>query len=122
MSRPPKAVRDYMAALGKKGGETKGKSKARSPEHYARLADMKRKKQNGLERLNSSGDIEVRCSECGARARYWEAMAESLCWKCSRPQAFYAPRCLSCDAINPNVDLQGALAQQSVPQTDPPHG
>ena len=44
MSRPPKAVRDYMAALGSKGGKTRGKAKARDPEHYKRLADMKRAK------------------------------------------------------------------------------
>lgn len=33
-----------MAALGSKGGQTKGKAKARDPEHYKRLADMKREK------------------------------------------------------------------------------
>lgn len=44
MSRPPKAVTAYMAALGSKGGKAKGKSKARDPEHYKRLADMKRAK------------------------------------------------------------------------------
>jgi hypothetical protein len=42
--KPPKAVRDYMASLGSKGGGAKGKSKARDPEHYKRLADMKRAK------------------------------------------------------------------------------
>lgn len=43
MSRPPKAVTDYMAKIGSKGGKAKGKSKARSKEHYERLAAMKRK-------------------------------------------------------------------------------
>jgi hypothetical protein len=33
-----------MAALGSKGGQTKGKTKARDPAHYKRLADMKRAK------------------------------------------------------------------------------
>jgi hypothetical protein len=37
------AVKAYMSALGKKGGKAKGKRKARDPEHYARLAEMKRK-------------------------------------------------------------------------------
>lgn len=32
MSRPPRAVSDYMATIGKKGGEKKGKTKARDPE------------------------------------------------------------------------------------------
>lgn len=45
MSRHPRAVSDYMAAIGAKGGKTKGKRKARSPEHYERLAAMKRKKK-----------------------------------------------------------------------------
>lgn len=41
LSRPPKAVREYMAKLGKKGGETKGKTKARDPEKM-RAAAKKR--------------------------------------------------------------------------------
>jgi hypothetical protein len=44
MSRPPKAVTDYMAKLGSKGGKAKGKAKSRDPEHYKKLADMKRAK------------------------------------------------------------------------------
>jgi hypothetical protein len=40
----PDAVRAYMGALGKKGGKASGARKARSPEHYKRLADMKRAK------------------------------------------------------------------------------
>jgi hypothetical protein len=40
----PKAVTDYMATLGSKGGKAKGTRKARDPEHYKRLADMKRAK------------------------------------------------------------------------------
>lgn len=39
--KAPKAVRDYLAAIGaeggKKGGKAKGKVKARSPEHYAKM-------------------------------------------------------------------------------------
>jgi excisionase family DNA binding protein len=38
----PKAVRDYMSGLGKKGGKTKGAPKRRSAAHYARLAKAKR--------------------------------------------------------------------------------
>lgn len=38
------SVKDYLAKIGSKGGKTKGPSKARSPEHYKRLAAMKRKK------------------------------------------------------------------------------
>ena len=37
-------MRKYLAAIGSKGGKTTGKSKARDPEHYKRLADMKRAK------------------------------------------------------------------------------
>ncbi len=49
MSRPPKAVSEYMAKLGKKGGETKGKTKARDPEKMraaakARWAKREKKK------------------------------------------------------------------------------
>lgn len=36
--KPPKSVSDYMATIGKKGGEAKGKRKARSPEHYKAAA------------------------------------------------------------------------------------
>jgi hypothetical protein len=39
-------LRKYLAAIGRKGGEkggkTKGAAKRRSPEHYERLAAMKR--------------------------------------------------------------------------------
>jgi hypothetical protein len=54
MSLPPKAVRDYMAAIGaeggKKGGKAKGKRKARSPEHYRKMVEArqaKRKERGG---------------------------------------------------------------------------
>src|ERR1700677_2934209 len=36
----------------------------------------------------------------------------SLCWRCSQPNGFFHSPC-KCGAINPNVDLQGALAQQA---------
>lgn len=42
--KPPKAVTAYMAKLGSKGGKATGKAKARDPEHYKLLADMKRAK------------------------------------------------------------------------------
>lgn len=43
--KPPKALSDYMAQIGKKGGEAKGKRKARSPEHYAKMVAARRKKK-----------------------------------------------------------------------------
>ena len=36
--RPPKAVRDFMAKIGKKGGEAKGARKKRSTAHYKAAA------------------------------------------------------------------------------------
>ena len=45
MSRPPKAVSDYMAEIGKKGGETKGAAKKRSTAHYKRAAAKRWAKQ-----------------------------------------------------------------------------
>lgn len=36
--KPPKAVSDYMASIGKKGGETKGAAKKRSTAHYKAAA------------------------------------------------------------------------------------
>lgn len=46
--KPPKAVSDYMAKIGakggKKGGAAKGKRKARSPEHYAKMAAARKAK------------------------------------------------------------------------------
>lgn len=41
-----------------------------------------------------------------------EQMPPGLCWKCSASQNFYAPTCANCGAVNPNVDLDGAIAQQ----------
>ena len=43
--KPPKAVSDYMAQIGRKGGEAKGPRKARSPEHYAKMVAARRKKK-----------------------------------------------------------------------------
>lgn len=40
-----KDVKAYLAKIGSKGGKAKGSVKARSPEHYKRLADMKRAKK-----------------------------------------------------------------------------
>lgn len=45
MSRPPKAISDYMAEIGKKGGEAKGARKKRSPEHYKAAAAKRWAKQ-----------------------------------------------------------------------------
>lgn len=36
-----KAAREYLAKIGKKGGETKGPTKARSPEHYKAAAEKR---------------------------------------------------------------------------------
>lgn len=44
-----------------------------------------------------------------------ELLTEGLCWSCSKPQGHYEARCPHCHAINPNMDLQGALAQQERP-------
>jgi hypothetical protein len=41
--KPPKAISDYMAELGRKGGSASGPRKRRSAEHYERLAAMRRK-------------------------------------------------------------------------------
>lgn len=46
MPKLPKAVRDYMAKLGSKGGATTGKTKARDPEKM-RAAALKRWKKKG---------------------------------------------------------------------------
>ena len=40
----------------------------------------------------------------------------SLCWRCSKSQRFYESPCPHCGAINPNFDLDGALAQQREPK------
>lgn len=45
VSRPPKAVSDYMASLGRKGGTAKGKRKARAPEHYQKMVEARRAKR-----------------------------------------------------------------------------
>lgn len=46
MSRPPKAISDYMAALGKKGGEAKGARKKRSAAHYKRMVEARKAKRS----------------------------------------------------------------------------
>ena len=46
--KPPKAVSDYMAAIGKKGGEAKGAAKKRSKAHYKAAAAARwAKRRNG---------------------------------------------------------------------------
>lgn len=49
MPKIPKAVREYMAAIGAaggaKGGKAGGQRKRRSPEHYQRMADARRAKR-----------------------------------------------------------------------------
>jgi len=41
-----------------------------------------------------------------------QTMPLGMCWKCSREQNYYASPCEHCGAINPNFDLDGAIAQQ----------
>jgi len=58
VSRSPKAVSDYMARIGSKGGQATGKSKRRPAAHYERLAAMKRKRKEPLsEPLTYSGEL-----------------------------------------------------------------
>lgn len=52
-----------------------------------------------------------------ARAVLDTVLADSLCWRCSKSQGYYSSPCKHCDAINPNFDLDGALAQQRVDAT-----
>lgn len=40
-----KSVSEYLARIGKKGGEAKGKRKARSPEHYAIMVAARKKRK-----------------------------------------------------------------------------
>jgi hypothetical protein len=46
--KPPPAVSDYMAKIGKKGGEAKGKRKARPQEHYAKMVKARGLKKRPL--------------------------------------------------------------------------
>lgn len=48
MSRPSRAVSDYMAEIGSKGGKAKGKRKARSAEHYAAMVRAREGKRLGF--------------------------------------------------------------------------
>jgi hypothetical protein len=43
--KPPKSVSTYMATIGAKGGQTTGSRKARSPEHYAKMAKARKLKR-----------------------------------------------------------------------------
>jgi len=47
--KPPKVVSAYMAKIGAKGGAkggtAKGKRKARSPEHYQKMAEARKAKR-----------------------------------------------------------------------------
>jgi hypothetical protein len=40
-----KEVREYLASIGSKGGKAKGKQKARSPEHYAKMVAARKAKR-----------------------------------------------------------------------------
>jgi hypothetical protein len=39
-----KSVREYLARIGKKGGEATGDRKRRSPEHYAKMVAARKQK------------------------------------------------------------------------------
>lgn len=43
--KPPKAVSEYMAKIGKKGGETKGPTKARSSEQSRKAINARWRKK-----------------------------------------------------------------------------
>lgn len=43
--KPPKAVSEYMASIGQRGGEAKGARKTRDPEHYRKMVEARRKKK-----------------------------------------------------------------------------
>lgn len=40
------------------------------------------------------------------------ALPDGMCWRCSKLQGFYSSPCERCGAINPNLDWDGAVAQQ----------
>ena len=46
MSKVPAAVSAYLASIGAKGGKASGDAKRRSPEHYKRLAEIRKAKRS----------------------------------------------------------------------------
>jgi hypothetical protein len=53
MSKPPKAVSEWLASIGAKGGAKGGKAcgqrKTRSPEHYARMVAARKAKKKAAD-------------------------------------------------------------------------
>jgi hypothetical protein len=45
VTKPSKEAREYLASIGSKGGQAKGKRKARSPEHYAKMVKARKAKR-----------------------------------------------------------------------------
>jgi hypothetical protein len=43
MKKPPKAIREYLSKIGKKGGEVKSPAKAKAAKRNAKKAGRKRK-------------------------------------------------------------------------------
>ena len=67
MSRLPPGTRDYLAAIGSKGGKASGKRKARSPEHYRKMAEKSAKAQRKKATSDSGMDYlleRLRYEEC----------------------------------------------------------
>jgi hypothetical protein len=44
-------VKEYLAEIGSRGGKAKGKRKARSPEHYAKMVAARKKKASDSGRV-----------------------------------------------------------------------
>ena len=50
------SVKAFLSEMGKKGGKASGPRKARSPEHYKRLAEMKKAKAGKASTLDRTGE------------------------------------------------------------------
>ena len=57
MTRPPKAVSDYMARIGAKGGKAKGSRKKRPSAHYKAAAAKRWKKKPEQEEMEDDYEI-----------------------------------------------------------------
>src|ERR1017187_6607091 len=78
---------------------------------YANELDRKDKE---IERLQRYEDYVLEKSKDNTNKLLEKMALPSLCWHCSNEEGFYESPCKYCSAINPNVDLEGALAQQKV--------
>ncbi len=48
-------VKEYLAAIGSKGGKATGQRKARPPEHYAKMAAARKAKRTASSASSSQG-------------------------------------------------------------------